>query len=63
MSANSAARNSNGTADEKNAIDRAHALCAEALKICDALELSPDIGARLEDVITALEESSNQRRS
>ena len=59
MSADPSVRDSNGT-DDENTIDRAHALCAEALKICDALELSPDIGARLEEVITALGKRLNE---
>lgn len=62
MSAGTAVRDSNGTEIE-NSIERACALCAEALRICDALELSPEIGARLEEVITALEGSSRERPS
>ena len=57
MSANSAVRGTNGNPDGQS-IDRARALCAEALEICDALDLSPEIGARLEEVISALDESS-----
>ncbi len=59
MSADPAVRDTNSTGDE-NSVDRARALCAEALKICDALQLSPEIGARLEEVINALEESSRK---
>lgn len=36
-------------------IDRARSLCAEALEICDTLNVSPEIGARLQEVIGALE--------
>jgi hypothetical protein len=36
-------------------IEQALALCTEALEICDALDVSPEIGARLQDVIGALE--------
>ena len=58
MSADPAVRGTNGTEDEPSA-DRARALCAEALHICDELGVSPEIGARLQEVITALEKSSN----
>jgi hypothetical protein len=37
-------------------VERAKALCTEALEICDALDLSPEIGARLQHVICSLEE-------
>jgi len=56
MSADTAVRDSNNTENERS-IDRARALCAEALEICDALELSPEFGARLQEVISAFEES------
>jgi len=59
MPVDSAARKSDGPGSE-NSIDRARALCAEALKICDALQLSPEIGARLEEVISALDEGSGK---
>lgn len=57
MSADSAARDS-ARVRNKQTIDRARTLCAEALEICDALELSPQIGARLQEVISDLEEIS-----
>ena len=56
MSAGSTVREANGT-DSKPSIARARALCVEALEICDALSLSREIGARLQEVITALDES------
>lgn len=56
MSADSAVHDSNST--EKPSVDHAIAFCAKALEICDALDLSPEIGARLQEVIHALEESS-----
>ncbi|HMI41044.1 MAG TPA: hypothetical protein VK485_07430 [Sphingomicrobium sp.] len=37
-------------------IERAIALCTEALAICDALKLSQEIGARLQHVICSLED-------
>jgi hypothetical protein len=37
-------------------VERALALCTEALEICDALQLSGVIGARLQHVISSLEE-------
>ena len=60
MSADPAVRGTNSTEDE-NGVDRARALCAEALQICDELGVSPEIGARLQEVIMALEKSSNLR--
>ena len=62
MALESAVRDSN-SAENEHSIDRARALCAEALEICDALELSPEIGARLHEIISALEESSRLRSS
>lgn len=56
MSAGSTVRDPNG-ADSKPDIERARALCAEALVICDALNLSREIGARLQEVINALDEN------
>ena len=60
MSADPAVRDTNSSEDE-HSVDRARALCAEALQICDALQLSPEIGARLEEVVTALEKSTSVR--
>ena len=56
MSAGSTVRDANES-DSKPSIERARVLCAEALEICDALNLSPEIGARLQEVINALDES------
>lgn len=39
-----------------NSIEGALALCTEALGICDALNLSSEIGARLQHVICSLED-------
>ena len=39
-----------------DSIEEAIALCMKALGICDALNLSPEIGARLQHVICSLEE-------
>ena len=60
MLADPAVQGANRTEDEHSA-DRAHVLCAEALQICDELGLSPEIGARLQEVITALEKSAKER--
>ena len=54
MSAGSTVLDSNES-DRKPRIERARDLCAEALEICDALNLSPDIGAKLQEVINALD--------
>ncbi len=60
MSADPAVRGTNNSEDQSS-LDRARALCAEALQICDELGLSPEIGARLQEVITALEKGSDER--
>ena len=56
-----------GSAERANAtdegIDRVLALCAEALEISDGLNVSPEIGARLQEVICALEAASLASRS
>ena len=57
MSAGSAVQDSNDTASDRS-VNRAIALCAEALEICDALDVTPEIGARLQEVINALQDSS-----
>ena len=57
MPVDSAVCNSAGPGSEKS-VDRARLLCREALDICDELGLSPEIGARLQEVITALEKTS-----
>ena len=53
MSRNAAGQN--GSLDACN-IEGAIALCTEALAICDSLNLSGEIGARLQQVICSLEE-------
>ena len=40
---------------------RVLALLAEALAACDELDLSPEVGARLEDLIDRLEEERGDR--
>lgn len=60
MSADSAVHDSNGTGSTKS-IEQVRALCLEALEICDALNLAPEIGAKLQEVLTALEENSKAR--
>jgi hypothetical protein len=47
------AQDSDGPANDQR-INRALALCAEALEICDELSVSPEIGARLQEVVSAL---------
>lgn len=42
-------------------MERALALLAEALEIVDALNLSPEIGARVQEAISALEECSGAK--
>ena len=54
MSAGSAVQETDGTSASPS-LERALALLTEALEIVDALELSPEIGARLQEVITSLE--------
>lgn len=44
-------------------VERALALLAEALEIVDALNMSPEIGARLQEAVSALEESSAENRA
>jgi hypothetical protein len=39
----------------KQRIEQARELCAEALEICDSLNVSPEIGARLQEVLDAFE--------
>jgi len=56
MSVGAAAHDSTPLADQS--VERALALLAEALEIVDALNVSPEIGARLQEVITALEVSA-----
>ena len=43
--------------DTKPDIERARALCAEALEICDSLNLSHEIGAKIQEAITAIDQS------
>lgn len=44
-------------AKEQN-IGQVIALCERALEICDALGIAPQIGARLQEVIDALDEAA-----
>lgn len=44
-------------ATENRKIDRVRALLTEALEIVDDLNLSPEIGAKLQEAISALHES------
>jgi hypothetical protein len=62
MSAGSTVRASRGK-DSKPDIERARALCAEALEICDALNLPPEIGARIQETISALEQFLKSQQS
>ena len=57
MSAGSAANDASGPLGDQS-VERALALLAEALEIVDALDLSPDIGAKLQEAISSLENSS-----
>jgi hypothetical protein len=62
MSAGSTVRGSSGT-DSKPDIERVRALCAEALENCDALNLPPEIGARIQETISALEQFLKSEQS
>jgi len=44
-------------------VRRARALLTEALEIVDKLKLSPEIGARVQEAISALEECSGAKAS
>lgn len=57
MSVGSVIQDADDTASDRS-LDRAITLCAEALEICDALKVSPEIGAKMQEVINALEESA-----
>jgi hypothetical protein len=54
MSAGSIVSASNET-DGEPSIERARALCVEALEICDSLHLSHEIGARIQEAIGAID--------
>jgi len=54
MSADSTVRNSNEP-DSEPGIERARELCAEALEICDRLNLSNEIGAKIQEAIAAID--------
>lgn len=56
MSSDLAVRDSIGSLGDQS-VERALALLAEALEIVDALNLSPDIGAKLQEAIIPLETS------
>ncbi len=59
-SAGSTVRESNRT-DSKPDIGRARALCLEALEICEASNLPRQIGAKLQEVVDALDESEKTK--
>ena len=44
-------------APENQTVERMLALLADALQTADALKLPPEIGAKLQEVITAIEET------
>ena len=52
-----------GGAPGDQTVERVQALFAEALEIVDALKISPEVGARLQEAISALEESSRKHRA
>ena len=54
MTAGSAVQETDGTSGN-HSLERALALLTESLEIIDALQLSPEIGARLQEVISSLE--------
>jgi hypothetical protein len=56
MPSESVARNESGAPTDRS-VERALALLAEALEIVDALNLSPNVGARLQEAISALEDN------
>jgi len=60
MPSESAGQDSSGAAGDQS-VERALALLAEALEIVDALNLSPEIGARVQEAISALEECSGAK--
>lgn len=62
MPLESAVRDAGGTPGDQT-VERVQALLAEALEIVDALKMSPEIGARLQEAISALEESSGEHRA
>ena len=47
----------------KQSIERIRGLLTEALEIVDALDLSPEIGARIQEAISALEAGSGAKAS
>lgn len=57
MSAESAVQGSNGPTGDQNTV-RVLALLTEALEIVDASNMRAEIGAKLHEAISALEESS-----
>ena len=62
MPSESAVQDASGPPGDQN-VERAMALLAEALEIVDALDMSPEIGARIEEAISALEEGSAEHRA
>lgn len=61
MTAGSAAHDASPPADRS--VEQALAHLVEALEIVDALNLSPEIGARVQEAISALEECAEARAS
>jgi hypothetical protein len=61
MPSEQAAHGASG-APEDQTVERVLALLAEALEIADALKLSPEIGAKLQEVIIAIEERQGLSR-
>ena len=62
MPSESAVQDESG-APRDQSVERALALLAEALEIVDGLNMSPEIGARLQEAISALEEGSAELRA
>ena len=58
MPKESAVRDPNGVSEDQS-IERLRELLSEALGIVDDLKLSPDIGARLDEILRALEDPAD----
>ena len=56
MPSEQAVQGARGAPEDQN-VERVLALLTDALEIVDGLKLSPEIGAKLQEVITAIEES------
>ncbi len=59
MPSESAARDANGPPGDQN-VERVLALLTEALGIVDALGLSPDIGAKIQEALGSLEHYTHE---